>query len=423
MQPGVSIQHEAKKQHPLASAAVVPVFIGFTAIEHYGLQEVSTWQDFTDLFGSSSSKVEEEEFFLSSSVQYYLEHGGGHCFVYSVGSMSQALKLDENELSRSLCQAVFAAIVQEPRITVLSVPDLALLSEAKAGISALQRSWLDIMAFLHQQGSSRPLFAVLDAPNCPIRASALLQSLQEQNPPGAAYSAAYWPLLIWHTSGGPLSLSASAAAVATLWQTDRERGAWKAPANTALSPNLELNPPLNVNVVLLEQVEQRAINVLRHLPGRGVRVWGCRTLAANHSPWKYVQTRRLVSEVETNLREIGRFALFEPNNEITWFKLAAFFNGYLRKLWQRGGLQGATDDEAFHVRLGLGVTMTADDVRNGVLRVDIGLAVSQPAEFIMLTLLLQQDDSMDDAAAYSDRQTSMTDTSSPFLFHSDSEAL
>ncbi|MFN9244797.1 MAG: phage tail sheath C-terminal domain-containing protein, partial [Cyanobacteriota bacterium] len=128
----------------------------------------------------------------------------------------------------------------------------------------------------------------------------------------------------------------------------------------------------------------KSINVIRSFAGKGPMVWGARTLAGNDNEWRYISVRRLFITVEESVKEATRFAVVEANDISTWLKVKGMIDSYLYTLWERGALRGAKAEEAYFVNVGLGKTMSLDDILNGVLIVEIGLAAVRPAEFIIL---------------------------------------
>ncbi|MBY0444020.1 MAG: phage tail sheath subtilisin-like domain-containing protein, partial [Burkholderiales bacterium] len=189
--------------------------------------------------------------------------------------------------------------------------------------------------------------------------------------------------------GAGLVVPPSGAVAAVIQRVDRLRGVWKAPANEALAQVVK--PEFSVlqaqAQALLSSQGSLPCNLIRSFPGRGVRVWGCRTLLdEDGSPWRYLQVRRLLSYIENRLRELGRFCVFEPNNEITWLKLKSLFRSVLSELWLRGALYGRSEEEAFRLYVGLGESMTQDDIMAGRLIFRVELAALYPAEFLELSL-------------------------------------
>jgi hypothetical protein len=128
----------------------------------------------------------------------------------------------------------------------------------------------------------------------------------------------------------------------------------------------------------------KSINAIRNFTGKGNIVWGARTLAGNDNEWRYVPVRRLFITAEESIKKATEFVVFEPNDKNTWERVRAMISNYLTVLWRQGALAGAKPEEAFFVNVGLGETMSADDILNGKLIVEIGMAAVRPAEFIIL---------------------------------------
>ena len=130
----------------------------------------------------------------------------------------------------------------------------------------------------------------------------------------------------------------------------------------------------------------RSINALRAFKGQGTLVWGARTLAGNDDEWRYVPVRRLLIQVEQSILKGTAHLVFEPNDANTWVKGRALIESFLLSKWSAGTLAGAKPEHAFFVRCGPGVTMTAQDLLEGRMNFEVGLAAVRPAEFIILRL-------------------------------------
>jgi uncharacterized protein len=184
-----------------------------------------------------------------------------------------------------------------------------------------------------------------------------------------------------------VDLPASPAIAGIYCKVDRERGVWKAPANVSIAsvigPTVQIThddqEKLNV-----DDTSGKSINAIRAFTGKGILVWGARTLAGNDNEWRYVNVRRLFITIEESAKKSTAFAVFEANDTSTWLKVKGMLESYLYNLWEQGALQGATAEQAFYVHVGLGKTMTADDILNGLMKVHIGIAAVRPAEFIEL---------------------------------------
>ena len=107
-------------------------------------------------------------------------------------------------------------------------------------------------------------------------------------------------------------------------------------------------------------------------------------MAGNDNEWRYVSVRRLFNMVEESVKKATEQFVFEPNDANTWVKVKAMISNYLTVLWRQGALAGAKPEHAFYVACGLGATMTAQDILEGKLFVEIGMAAVRPAEFIIL---------------------------------------
>ncbi len=168
---------------------------------------------------------------------------------------------------------------------------------------------------------------------------------------------------------------------------DQTRGVWNAPANYSL--NAVLAPTVNLNDEeqgdLNVPLDGKAVNAIRSFPGRGTIVWGARTLDGNSNDWRYIQVRRAIMYMEQSIKNALDQYVFAPNDGNTWVRVVASISNFLQGVWAQGGLMGATASEAFTVECGLGTTMTAQDILEGYMIVQVVLQMIRPAEFIELT--------------------------------------
>ena len=183
-----------------------------------------------------------------------------------------------------------------------------------------------------------------------------------------------------------VTLPPSSAIAGIYARVDSNRGVWKAPANESVSAAVE--PTIKITHEAQQDLNVhtsgKSINAIRSFTGKGILVWGARTLAGNDNEWKYVPVRRFFNMVEESVEKATSQFVFEPNDANTWVKVRAMIENFLILQWRAGALAGAKPEQAFYVRVGLGETMTADDILNGIMNVEIGMAVVRPAEFIVL---------------------------------------
>ncbi|CAM1371296.1 putative phage tail sheath protein FI [Tenacibaculum litoreum] len=185
----------------------------------------------------------------------------------------------------------------------------------------------------------------------------------------------------------PVKLAPSATMAGIYAKVDADRGVWKAPANVGLnyvyapSVNISHDEQKGLNV---DTVAGKSINAIRSFVGKGNLVWGARTLAGNDNEWRYVSVRRFFNMAEESIKKASEQFVFEPNDKNTWVRVKAMIDNFLTQQWRAGALAGPTPEKAFYVSVGLGETMTAQDVLEGNMIIEIGMAVVRPAEFIIL---------------------------------------
>lgn len=183
--------------------------------------------------------------------------------------------------------------------------------------------------------------------------------------------------------------SPAMAGVYTL--TDNTRGVWKAPANMAMSS--VISPAVNISHDDQEDLnvtpQGKSINAIRSFVGEGIKVWGARTIDGNSQDWRYVNVRRTMIMLEQSIKKAAKAYVFEPNTANTWTTMKAMITNFLTDKWKEGALVGAVPSDAFQVSVGLGSTMTANDILDGYMNITVLVAISRPAEFIVITFQQQ----------------------------------
>lgn len=188
-------------------------------------------------------------------------------------------------------------------------------------------------------------------------------------------------------------LAPSGALAGIYTAVDAASGVWTAPANVGLQAVTDTTFNLSDADQSGLEIDPlgKSINAIRNFPDRGILVWGARTLDGNSQDWRYVNVRRTLIFIEQSMKRMLQQKVFAPNNADTWSVVRDQLTDFLTGLWSQGALVGATPAEAFSVALGLGQTMTAQDVLDGYMRVSVQLAVAHPAEFIVITLQQQME--------------------------------
>ena len=188
---------------------------------------------------------------------------------------------------------------------------------------------------------------------------------------------------ILHEKVNVLPPSGAMAGVYTL--VDNTKGVWNAPANVSPIGAVDLTLQINDNMqagLNVDAVSGKSVNAIRFFNGQGILVWGARTLDGNSQDWRYVNVRRTVTMIEQSVKLAARIYVFAPNDANTWQTVKSMIENFLTNMWKQGALQGAVPDDAFSVSIGLGSTMTGNDILDGIMRVSVRIAVVRPAEFI-----------------------------------------
>ncbi len=224
-------------------------------------------------------------------------------------------------------------------------------------------------------------FAVLDMPYDLSKPQDLLAHREIID---SDYAAMYHPWLQVYDIAAkrPAYIPPSGAICGIYARSDETRGVHKAPANEVVNNCLGLSVMYNKGEQDL--LNPAGVNLIRALPGQGIRVWGGRTCSSNNL-WKYVNVRRLFIYLEETIRTQTNWAVFEPNDEVLWLRVQRTIVSFLRDMYRSGALVGATEDEAFFVNIGPD-TMTQQDILNGKLICVIGVAPSRPAEFVIFRI-------------------------------------
>ena len=229
--------------------------------------------------------------------------------------------------------------------------------------------------------NKKSCFAILDVP-VELKKTNDVASFRDMY--DSTYAAMYHPWLEMYDAGAKRSayFPPSGAIAGIYARTDNERGVHKAPANEVVRGCTGLSCAYNEG----EQdiLNPIGVNLIRAFTGRGIRVWGARTISSN-GLWKYLNVRRLFIYVEETIKASTNWVVFEPNSQVLWGRVTRTISSFLATCWRDGALAGATPDQAFFVECGP-TTMTQDDIDNGRLICQIGIAPVKPAEFVIFRI-------------------------------------
>ncbi|MFJ6935427.1 phage tail sheath family protein [Streptomyces sp. NPDC101132] len=276
----------------------------------------------------------------------------------------------------------FAGLETIDEITMLAVPDLMSAYQQGAldaeGVKAVQ---LAMIAHCELMGNR---VAIID----PLPGLSP-QRVKEWRMVGAGYdskyAALYYPWIKVADPAAPnqMKFIPPSGAMAGVWaRNDASRGVHKAPANEVVRGAVDLA----VHLTKGEQdlLNPNGVNCIRAFPGRGIRVWGARTLSSDPA-WRYLNVRRLFNYIEDSILIGTQWVVFEPNDEALWARIRRTISAFLVNEWRRGALFGLTPDEAFYVKCDR-ETNPAEGIDAGEVVCEIGIAPVKPAEFVIFRL-------------------------------------
>jgi phage tail sheath protein FI len=262
-------------------------------------------------------------------------------------------------------------------ISIVCVPDLVSVAKTDVELRDLQGK---VIAHCEEMADR---VAVLDTPPGKKPTEALAWRV---NDAGYDYKQAtlYYP---WLEVMDPLSkfpkLVPPCGHVAGVWaRTDKTRGVHKAPANEAVMAITGLG--FQVTEVEQGELNRAGLNCIRSFPGRGIKVWGARTLSYDPE-WRYLNVRRLFNYISDSIMRGTQWAVFEPNDERLWIQLQIAVSNFLTIAWRNGALFGATPDQAFYVKCD-SETNPPELIELGQVVTEIGIAPVKPAEFVVFRI-------------------------------------
>jgi phage tail sheath protein FI len=314
---------------------------------------------------------------LADAVAGFFANGGGRCYVSgapATGDRGQALK------------DALTTLGPLTDLDLVAVPDAVILPE-----DAAQRVQAAVIAHCSDHGNR---FAILDAPGGKdpddpgTDVADALSAWRRQLTLGdvqPANAALYYPWVkvVWADTVGGRPVPPCGHVAGIYARSDARVGVFKAPANEELLGVLDLE--FAVDAALQEGLNPEGINCLRAFPGRGLRVWGARTLSLDAN-WRYISVRRLFLTLTRWIERSLGWAAFEPNTPRLWLRIQRELNVYLARLWEAGALKGASPAEAFYVKCDAETNPT-DEREQGRVTTEIGLAAAAPAEFVVVRIV------------------------------------
>lgn len=275
----------------------------------------------------------------------------------------------------------FAGLEAVDAVTMISVPDL--MSAYQQGLIDLEGVKAVQLAMITHCELMGDRVAVLDPP--PALSA---QQIRDWRTDGAGYdskyAALYWPWIkVFDPASGTNVHVPPSGHLAGIWgRNDDDRGVHKAPANEVVRGAVSLET--SITKTEQELLNPLGINCIRTFPGRGIRVWGARTVSSDPA-WRYLNVRRYFNYLEESILLGTQWCVFEPNDDTLWGKIRRSIEAFLIMEWRKGALFGLTPAEAFYVKCD-GENNTAESIDVGQVLCEIGVAPVKPAEFVIFRL-------------------------------------
>jgi len=388
--PGLSREDLAPSLPPVLRTGV-PAFLGHTGQGAAAAVELTRAADFGERFPAPPA-----DGFLAGAVRAFFANGGERCWVVGVGDAADgpagvaALRLGLEALEPLETIDLVCAPDVMRRVVALQARAQPPVTETeaadeRAAALAMQR---EVLKHCNRAGNR---MALLDAfpRDAPARAVTQARALAwcaaraepgEAPPPellGGADAALYYP---WLRAGDGGLVPPCGHVAGVFARGDARTGVHKAPANEALEGVLDVDPA--VDDAAQGALNPHGVNCIRPFPGRGVRVWGARTLSCDPA-WRYVGVRRVFLTLGRWLALNLAAAAFEPSTPVLWARIGREAGAYLAGLHRRGALRGRTPAEAFYVRCDAG-TNPPEAREAGIVVTEIGVAATLPGEFVVV---------------------------------------
>jgi|GEM_PF-1635348 len=334
---------------------------------------VSSWADYKNktAMASFSGDVANEGY-LSPAVYSFFANGGKRAYVVVTEDTSESniIGTITNDVRSGL-----TCFEEIDDISIICAPGITDVSTQKK--------------ILAHCTDMKDRFAIFDSSEGDTFAS--IQTKKETLVDDSGFGALYYP---WIEMSVETQVSENkitmenmfippSAAVAGIYaRSDNEKGVHKAPANETVRGALSLK----VNITKGEQdiLNPKNINCIRAMKGMGIRVWGARTISADPL-WKYINVRRLFLYLEESIEESTQWVVFEANNQQLWKRVEQTINNFLLGVWKSGALMGNSPEEAYFVKCDAD-TNTSASIAEGKIIIEIGVAPTKPAEFVIFRI-------------------------------------
>lgn len=362
--PGVYVEETSFKAHsiegvPTSTAAFVGPTLSTPATDSAEREPLRSFLEFEQQYGGLDDLQAAQGFgcnYIAHAARVFFDNGGQRLYIGHVAADALAQEY----------AAALQALPESAGISVIAAPGYS----TRTAAAEIQQALIE-----HVSQPERFRFAVLDAPP----AATIDEVLAVGSSIDSSYAAMYYP---WVTTENSVQLPPSGFVCGILARVDTARGVWRAPANENVTGAVDLQAAIDTHGQ--ERLSAQGINSIRSFPARGILLWGARTTSQDPL-WKYVNVRRYFIYLEQSIYGGLQWVVFEPNGEPLWGTVRQTITNFLLNNWRSGALMGTKPEEAFFVRCDSS-TMTQDDIDNGRLIAEIGIAPVRPAEFVIIRI-------------------------------------
>lgn len=362
--PGVYVEETSFRVHsiegvPTSTAAFIGPTLSTPATDSAGREPLRSFLEFEQQYGGLDDLQTAQGSgcnYIAHAARAFFDNGGRRLYIGHVAADGLAGEY----------AAALQALPESAGISVIAAPGYS----ARAAAAEIQQALIE-----HVSQPERFRFAVLDAPP----AATIDEVLAARSSIDSSYAAMYYP---WVTTENSVQLPPSGFVCGILARVDTARGVWRAPANETVTGAVDLQAAIDTRGQ--ERLSAQGINSIRSFPARGILLWGVRTTSQDPL-WKYVNVRRYFIYLEQSIYAGLQWSVFEPNGEPLWGAVRQTIANFLLNNWRSGALMGTKPEEAFFVRCDSS-TMTQNDIDNGRLIVEIGVAPVRPAEFVIIRI-------------------------------------
>jgi phage tail sheath protein FI len=397
LSPGVYVEEVDRGSKPIE--AVGTNTVGFLGTSSKGPVNkpvfITNWTQFTNTFGDFKDSQ-----YLAHSVYGFFNNGGTRCFITNVGAHPAGLDKQGEPSAKEdgkkgekkegapagkggdsdrILTGMYIGEDKGPNArtglkTFEDIDEIQLVVAPGVHTPAVQD------AILTHCELKKNRFAVFDSPET-------IDGRIDQipKPRDSKYGAYYFPWIeVYDPERGNIFVPPSGHMVGIYARSDNERGVHKAPANEVVRGALGLK--YSISRGEQDILNPKGINCIRDFSrrGRGIRVWGARTVSSDAS-WRYINVRRLFNMIEESI-DIGmQWAVFEPNDQRLWKKITRDTSAFLYRIWRTGALFGLTPEEAFYVKCDAETNPT-ETIDAGQVITEIGICPVKPAEFVIFRI-------------------------------------